>query len=215
LKGKTGTLLVLVLVFFFGCKKENKETYFYVYDSIKDWVYFSEGSYWVCLNEKTNKERSCYLNMIPTHGFAPPAGEGSIHFEGYYYDLTSSLIPWVSITCDPSNSYAELGSFYQSGLGFIALTSGITKNILARTKGCSVDSTPCQLVEIIDTLQLNNNRFFNVIHTRASYQYYGNFQNDYYFAKDVGLIKFRIKASSIDTTWSLLRWHTRKIQGNF
>jgi len=32
-------------------------------------------------------------------------------------------------------------------------------------------------------------------------------RKDYYFAKNIGLLKFSIKTPNIDSTWSILRWH--------
>jgi hypothetical protein len=73
-------------------------------------------------------------------------------------------------------------------------------------------SAYCRYVEKIDTLVLNNNKFVDVIHTRSSdnnrYPYYENCLNDYYFARNIGLIKYSVQTDTYDSTWSLVRWHT-------
>jgi hypothetical protein len=62
----------------------------------------------------------------------------------------------------------------------------------------------------IDTLILNNNKFINVIHTRNVGGDKPGYHYDYYFAKNIGLIKFSVSTAQYDTTWSLLRWHTNQ-----
>jgi hypothetical protein len=62
----------------------------------------------------------------------------------------------------------------------------------------------------IDTLILNNNKFINVIHTRNIGGDKLGYYYDYYFAKNIGLIKFSVSTAQYDTTWSLMRWHTNQ-----
>jgi len=191
-------LLFLVLVS--SCKKKGTSIY-YIDNSFKEWVLFQKGSYWVYLNEKRQVQDSTYINMQPRYGFTPPESENLDCYEQIYYDVSNSFLRSVSINRDPGDSYVSLWVFYPDDATFTSLNSSITDGTWSES------SNNFELVEKIDTMLLNNNRFINVIHTRSASTYYDNLQNDYYYAKNIGLVKFSIKTNAFDSTWSLLRWH--------
>ena len=69
-------------------------------------------------------------------------------------------------------------------------------------------TTSCRLIHVYNFLTLNTNTFNNVYHTRDSNKTSTSYTvKDYYFAKNIGLIKFSIRTPEIDSTWSLVRWH--------
>jgi hypothetical protein len=192
-------LLFLVLVS--NCKKKGTTTY-YIDNSFKEWVLFQKGSYWVYLNEKRQVQDSTYIIMQPRYGFTPPPSENLDHYEQIYYDVSNSFLKSVAINREPGDSYVSLEFFYpDDGAGFTGLNSSITDGTW------SGSSNSFKLIEKIDTIFLNSSRFTNVIHTRSTSTYYDNLQNDYYFAKNIGLVKFAIKTNTFDSTWSLMRWH--------
>jgi hypothetical protein len=139
--------------------------------------------------------------MQPRHGFTPPPSENLDHYEGFYYDVSNSFLKNVSIDRGTDDSFASLGIFYPDDAGFPGLSSSIAAGI------GSGSSDFFKLVEKIDTMFINSNRFTNVVHTRSTSTYYDNLQNDYYYVKNIGLVKFSIKTNSFDSTWSLMRWH--------
>jgi hypothetical protein len=65
------------------------------------------------------------------------------------------------------------------------------------------------VIEVFSNLTVNNSLYHNVYHTRYSELLYVNDSavRDYYFAKNIGLVIFKMRTGNIDTTWSLVRHH--------
>jgi hypothetical protein len=192
--------LLTLLVLGVGCKKQKSTTY-YVDNEIKEWVLFQKDSYWIYVNEKTQKQDSAYIKMIPREAVSLPWQESADCFEAYYYEVTNSFFLDVGIQRDYDQSVAKLTSFFPTEGPFPGLTSIILTNPLIDTT-----KNPA-LIQIIDTMVINNNIFTNVLHTRNTSNYYNHLQNDYYFAKNIGLVRYSIKTNSFDSTWSLMRYH--------
>jgi hypothetical protein len=195
------SLLSLSIIFSLcSCYKRKPATY-YIDASFKEWVVFKKGSYWVYLNEKRQSEDSTFINMQTRDAISLPGQEGPDCFEGFYYDLSNGFISAVSGQRDYNESYASYSVFFPDEYSMTGLSTANLK--------IPVDEsyhTPI-LVEKIDTMFLNNNKFTNVIHTRDTIKFFNNLQDDFYFVKNIGLIKFSIRTNSFDSTWSILRWH--------
>jgi hypothetical protein len=171
---------------------------YYIDDSFKQWVLFQPGTYWIYLNEKSNTEDSLFVDSTQSHYFQPPPPT-QIQHEGIAYSISNGFISSAVIGCGRNSSYLNLKDFNSDNY---ALGSGVIYNDLNEI------SPSCWLIEKIDTFIVNNNKFLNVVHTRDTNNYYPhNHIKDYYFAKNIGLLKFSIKTNTIDSTWSILRWH--------
>ena len=166
---------------------------------------FQKGSYWIYRNEENQTLDSSYINI-------QPLTEWNSTTEMISYAVSNSFIQNVLLIGATdldlgSDSFADIIMSNPPDGHYMALTSAYavgnsTSNWL---------SAYCHFVEEIDTIFLNNNKFVNVIHTRAyvnnSCPYYDNYLNDYYFAKNIGLVKYSIQTDTYDSTWSLVRWH--------
>jgi len=65
------------------------------------------------------------------------------------------------------------------------------------------------VIEVFSNLKVNDSVYHNVYHTRYSELLNANDSSvaDYYFAKNIGLVIFKIRKGNIDTTWTLVRHH--------
>ena len=198
-------LCCLILLLTGGCKKKETSQILYIDDSFKEWSLFQKDSYWVYLNEVNLTKDSSFVNMDPRSGFSPPPNEGAtVYYEQIYYELTNSFIKSVKIYRDPNQSDIIFGNYYPSDFALVVLISGYTNGTWLGS------AYYCSFVEKLDTLLVNTNKFTNVIHTRVSNSYYNNMQYDYYFVQNIGWVKYSVKTNTIDTTWSLVRWHVKQ-----
>ena len=200
-------LFSMLLVFSFllligSCKKKDSPQILYIDNSFKEWVLFQKGSYWIYLNGMNSVLDSSYVSTKPEGGYYPPLPENAaFHYEAISYKLANSFIKYAKISRDPNGSFISFSTYYPNEAVFPALFNGYTN---ASWLG---SSDYCSFVEKIDSMIINTNKFKNVIHTRVVNSYYNNLQFDYYFVKNVGWVKYSIKTSTMDTTWSLLRYH--------
>ncbi len=191
---------LLFIILISGCKKFTP-TYYYIDNSFKAWTVFQIGSYWVYLNENSQLPDSTYISAKPDSGYNPPVSQDADHYEFISYQVTNGFYQVAEICKEQSDSYLLLGGFYPRGFWFYVLNSYMT------TGPTSISPYSLYVVERLDTLRLNNNLFTNIIHTRDTDYYEGSWKHDYYFAKNIGLVKFSVKTSAFDSTWSLMRWH--------
>ena len=191
---KKGLFFICLITFITGCQKEGTKVY--IQDSFKKWTLFNPGSYWIYYNEQTMKLDSVYVDTIPLEYFYPP-DKDKIHYEIIIYNAVNLAEFTLGARADDSFLLCE-GSAGHDFIFSYRVSANISQNI---TEACGV-------VHRYDTLTINNIKFFNVIHIRDSST--NNFlysRQDYFFAKNIGIIKYSKTSSSLDTTWSLLRYH--------
>jgi hypothetical protein len=186
------TIVILCgFTFMVSCKKEPEKIY--VQDSFKEWACFQNGSYWIYLNESSNRSDSSSLYYGPSTWFYKLTGDGKL-YEMNSYQIQNIGEFRVGARVDYS-FFSVQGIFLH---GTYVLTSSVTSGLSDQV------SQTCWVLKRYDSLTVNNQLFSDVIHTRDTFS---NSINDYYVAKNVGLIKFAIKNGYGDSTWSLLRYH--------
>lgn len=189
-------ILINISLFFLyllitGCHKTEEK--YYVQGSFKEWALFQYGSYWIYLNEKSNRVDSSWVYDGPSTWFYKPSGDGKL-----YEVISFQILNIGEFRLGARTDYSTLlieGKFLSGGY---ALTSLVT------SKSSEHVSQTCWVMKRYDSLLVNNQLFFDVIQTRDTFS---NSVNDFYFAKKVGLIKFAIKNEYGDSTWSLVRSH--------
>jgi hypothetical protein len=183
-----------------SCKKKDQN--YYVQNSFKEWTLFKKGSYWVYLNETSNKPDSCFVIENAIDRMNSDEYGGTLNQGGIYYEIISYNIFNVALfelIARDNDSYLLCEGF--AGHDFInsyRVTSNLSQEV----------NVNCVVKKRYDTLVINNNKFVDVIQTQDSEStlinnhFYYSISN-YFFAKNIGLIKFANK----DSTWSLVRWH--------
>jgi hypothetical protein len=198
MKTKKFLIFFLLFIIVLSCNKSSTLT-IYVADSFKPWSLFQAGSYWVYLDEKKHMTDSTYVDIPPVSWFTPPQPV-SVQYEAISYKFSNSFLTVAEIGADNES---------ESGLGYNDFISGgSVLNLYVINQVSNFVSSTCKVIERLDTVTINNHLFTNVIHTRDT-NYFLKFRwiKDYYLAKNIGLLKFKIKTPTIDSTWSILRWH--------
>jgi hypothetical protein len=182
-----------------GCKKN--VAHYTISQDFMNWVYFKEGSYWIYKNEKKGIIDSCYIANKAL--FATSNSEKN---QGYLFDFiemhfNSSFLETGYIRSTPTFDYAN----YYTGDWTIG---SIRTNINIGQKVKWGDDVYEELA-FYDTFTVNDSVFRNVIHTKIAYPGYSDDSiiRQYYFSKNIGLIKYEKTELNTDSIWSLLRWH--------
>jgi hypothetical protein len=181
----------LLCCFLLSCNKEAEK--YHVPESFKEWALFQSGSYWIYLNENSGKIDSSFIYSGPSTWFYEPAGDGKL------YEIISYHISGIGefrLGAKTDQSILLIQGIFPGGT--YVLTSLVTSDL------SNLVSPTCWVVKRYDSLTVNDQLFFEVIHTRDTFS---NSTNDYYIAKKTGLIKFAIKNSHGDSAWSLVRYH--------
>jgi hypothetical protein len=196
---------VLIIIFFILCFescKKNEEDY-YIQSSFKEWTLFNKGSYWIYSVDSSNTLDSMFINQDPETILYSPDGGGK-HYEITSYSVSGFGEFIVSAGIDNS-FFSMAGGITGSGDIVNYFTTAILSDHV---------STTCWVIKRNDTLLVNNNIFLDVIHTRDTSSAHSNHKvpstRDYYLARNVGLIKFSLKTDTINSTWSLVRWHVKQ-----
>jgi hypothetical protein len=192
------TTIVLILLFVIsGCNKKPKVDHYTISDEIKQWYLFQKGSYWIYINDVTQKTDSTYINEIPEFAETWAHPENGPIVDNYTIYFKDSFLLESSVS--PFN--IGLLSYHGSaGLAFVPS--------VGEGKMFFIDSGIYEYIHHYDSIFLNNQTFYDIRHTRSSGPTgMDTLKFDYYFSKFIGLIKFGYSRGEKDTTWSLLRYH--------
>jgi len=191
---KTKSILLLILIMLIDCDCTKNKDVYYINNSIKPWSLFKKGSYWIFYHENTQSFDSNYISTEENVLIQP---DSPPQYENIYIHITSDFFDYYRIFRNCDDSYLELSGRKVLSASVIEGTS-------------SVISTECRLINVFGILTINGINFKNVIQT----QYTSIHNNDttltnYYFAKNVGLVKLEIKYLDTDSisTRSLVKWH--------
>lgn len=188
---------LLILVCFAGCKKSYN--HYSISDDFRTWMDYKRGSYWIYKSENSGKNDSTSV-WQRTNGTSD-AEKGS----GYYFDyidirLKSQFAHAVYIR--GNENYESTAVTTNEVIMPEALRSNLTINQKVIWNG----GTYQELLRL-DTLILNSRSFINVRHVRTGTTLAGDsIVREYFYARGIGMVKFRQQYKSTDSTWSLLRW---------
>jgi hypothetical protein len=199
---KLPLLFILLCLILTNCNKKEDPQHYVISADFKKWVDFKDGSYWVFINENSGLSDSCYI--IHKEDFTDTYYQDA----GYVYDVINIILSrgtffnGIFIQAEANFNWATIG--LNNGVGEYALRNDIQKGQrISGTKGIY------EVVDVLDSMQINNYYFRNVIHTKSSNDWTtGSIIHDYFFAKGIGLIRLHQTFMNTDTTWNLLRWKT-------
>ena len=157
----------------------------YIPQDYKDVALFKKNSYWIYKNEKTSKIDSTYVKSDPF----------------FWHTLNETQ------TTDYIDVYFGGNLFEEEDLSYTSVDLYLSIDSLSRIYVFSNFSNI--IVEKLDSLSLNNNKFTNIYHTRHS-QLRNNLDTitfDTYLVPHIGIIKLTKKLLGTDTTISILRWN--------
>ena len=198
---RTKLVFILILLIFLGCKREVRLPYYTINNDFLQYVYFKEGSYWIYKNEHNGSHDSCTLIYPPNVGPAKPEGLGYT-YEVITTGFISKFLSNSEILASPDFDFAIFEEIDSHSLISIRTSMSIGQKY-------TFNGAVIEQVALYDSIIINDSIFKNVIQTRVAQPY--NLQDSifysYFFAKNIGLIKFEKTYLNTDTTWSLLRYH--------
>lgn len=192
--------LILFVINLSGCKKQGPQKYYFD-NNLKSWTCFKNGSYWIYQNEKTLLFDT---TVILSNGSLFSGSEDANQFEIIHSNIKSGFIREFSGFREPITSFFQIGLFYPEPGNPIALSSTVSNG--GNDGFFTNEYQKFWCVERLDSLILNGNIFTNVIHTRNLIPGCDSLQDDFYFARNIGLIKCSIKTSKFDSTWSVIKY---------
>ncbi len=193
-------LFVLCILGSTNCKKG--QDHYNVPDWFKEWTVFSKGSYWIYKNEISNKQDCTYVEKAPELWVYSESSKDPI----YDHIVVTFKSPFlVNFTSGAGkDDYADL-----SVLDINSSSRALTTSLIVDPQYYSGNGHTFGVIEVFSNLTVNNSLYHNVYHTRYSELLYVNDSavRDYYFAKNIGLVIFKMRTGNIDTMWSLVRHH--------
>ncbi len=192
---------LLVSFLLISCNKKTEQVHFIIPDEMKQWYLYQKGSYWIFQNETNQHTDSTYINKDPEF-WQERNGENA---DGSFSDLIDHIGYSFNNSflkgCDIISWECEFYPFLD--LGTYAFMSFINEGQKFRGDGFLFE-----YIQHFDSISINNNIFKNVRRTKLSVRSNGDtLAFTYYFARNIGLIKYIKSYTGIDSSWSLLRWH--------
>jgi len=193
-----GVLFLLSILLSPACKKaieKQEEPATEISESLHPFL-FENGSYWVYKNNSSNSLDSMIVTSISRDSFqiGPSVpGQGPSGYQEVY-TINYTTFP------DLITSKEEL-------LGYV-ITKGHTAGgytlLSSKTKGDS--SLNAKISDILDTLTIENQTYYNVVKMEISADRYIFNDYNYYYVDSIGVVKKEmIVDDSITDTWSLIR----------
>jgi hypothetical protein len=193
------TLIIIVCVFM-SCKKKNDVDTYYIPDILREYTVFKEGSYWIYKNEVTGTLDSCFITGYEEF-FSHTNGQSTDPYsERVQIDYKGSFMTFSEIDLEGS----QLNS---NSWGGLCLTPSVTPSVHFIDQ---YDTYACY--GVVDSIRLNDHTYFSVLSTQLSQKRGVAFKYDtitlnYSFSRSIGLIRYRQRLDSSDTTWTLVRHH--------
>ena len=206
MKAKIFIIFFILSLVFIGCKKSEETKYVMVPDEFKAWTVYQKDSYWIYLNENINQADSTFVTKCDRSLYTDNDPYIHLYTESYDVRISGKFLINFNITAGEGPYTGQLINEYHALGG--GLSMGWLENPYAHF-GYNDPSYIHKVVEVIPSFVLNNKTYSNVYNILWAKQ---NFKGDsvienYYLAKNIGLIKFKTRVGMADTTWSLLRYH--------
>lgn len=209
-----------------SCKKSIPE--YYIRQELKEYSVFQNGSYWIYRNDSSGINDSAFVINGPVESMSGGGEVGRYEEEiGVLVNSNFFLGYFLGFQCNAP--YNNDGHGYTDKLQLWIQFTDIQKGqILAIWPDQPLNlelPCPCHCpygncwyftTEMIKDYSLNNNHFQNVLRTSlrtsdttSSYPY--AFVYDFYFAKQIGLIRMRENNIyyNVHRSYSLVRWYTK------
>jgi hypothetical protein len=197
------SLFIFLGCLLFSCKKEPE--FYPISDNFKGWFLFQNGSYWVFQNDSTGTLDSVYLTSTPKSYRVPGSQKSDPILEAIFVQYHSSFFEAIDVVSGIS------GNDYLSVIFF-----STTNEILGLIYNLPVPGTYSRLylgkgilfqnLLFYPNFELNIKNYNSVYQTRCTN--INNYRTDtynFYFAKNVGLIKLSGTWNDTTRSWSLIR----------
>lgn len=196
-------LTILIISCMTNCSKKNERTHYTINDSIKPYCVFQKGSYWVYKLPYSNSTDTTKVYRVDSYtaNSNPNYDEGPLN-DVISISIYSKIFREFSLDHDGQMIFDQFGN-----LGISILTP-----MSVGQRYITTSQDICEYLEFLDTLSCNGNLFQDVIHTRYSVYTGSNdtLRFEYYIGKGTGLVIYKKYFNGIDSTWSLIQFHTNQ-----
>jgi hypothetical protein len=199
MRAKSILFFIIIILCISDCTKD--KYVYYVKETLKPWAFFKKGSYWIFYNENNGSINSNYISEKEDIYYYP---DSPPQYENIYLNISSDFITRYLLFRDKDEaSYLSIGFNFNASDPLKVLSTSVIEG------SSNVISNTCRLIKVHETLTINGNKFNNVIQTQDTSVYsYGNKVTvNFYFVKNIGLVKQETSYQGTDTIISLLRWH--------
>jgi hypothetical protein len=198
-----GFIITLVFLTFvlLSCKKELKR--YTISEELLKYVYFKEGSQWIYRNETTGVFDTCVLLTDPTSHVSNRYEE-----EGYVNDeimvrFYSSFLIYADIEATPDYDFVRY--YCPEGSEPYSLRTNVSVGEKINDK---LSNSTYTTIGVYDIFPMNDTVFHFVTNTRTA-QYFNSVDSivcQFYFCRNIGLIKYERKISGNVESWTLVKW---------
>jgi hypothetical protein len=193
-------ICLIILILFVACTKEGR--LYTVTQEFKDYFLFQKESFWIYKNDSTNVIDSTYLTGSPQYMILKTGDKTKWDptVEQYFVGFQSQILSgYLILSGEDDNSLLV-------GVGPIPNTWGIIDHLTPDTN-FYINSAPHGYIKLypkLPTIEINSIIYSNFFHTRF---YNDEINCDFYFAKNIGLIKISGYWENKNQSWSLVRYH--------
>ncbi len=196
-------IFIVLGLLFFSCKKD--PDFYPVSDEFKPWFLFQQGSYWIFRNDSTLDLDSVYIKSPPAY-YRYPGDEGYPVREAISIKYQSSFFEFIDVLSSTSGSDFLSIYIYNS-----KVLPGLISNFPIKGEYKSTSGSATVLFENLmyyPDYILNFTHYKDVCQTRWTYTEQPLIKTfNFYFAKNIGLIKVAGNWNDTTRSWSLLRYH--------
>jgi len=201
---KKNVLVFIVLgLLLFSCKKD--PDFYPVSDEFKPWFLFQQGSFWIFQNDSTLDLDSVYIKSPPAY-YNVPNPDRTYSRQAISIQYQSSFFEFIDVLSSTSGSDFLSIHIYNS-----IVFPGLISNFPIKGEYKSTSGSATVLFENLRYYPdyiLNFTHYKDVCQTRWTYtEPTFNKIFNFYFAKNIGLIKVDGNWNDTSRSWSLLRYH--------
>jgi hypothetical protein len=201
---KINIYLLLTLISISGCKKPVDQ--WNIPDDFQGWSRYREGTYWIYLNETTQKLDCTYVAKFSSGIY--PAYEGNIFLN--YQQKEESLIKGSFLS--GINTESTNKDYASMTIRCKTLNIYFTTQLLSNPQYYKQSYGGTEnhgVIAVYPSEMVNENSFANVYHLRMESQTWlgDSIITDGHLVKDVGLISYKKRFNQSDTSWTLVKWH--------
>lgn len=196
-----------------SCQEDDPD-YYTINQEAKEWGVYKLGSWWVYKQENTNITDSIFVSKYEESIYEEVSDKKLQFYKEFFFIMYRNLddnvitseyiepVGYEGTLIRIKESNQAVNSIYDAGLLF--LTPEILHNFNYIT------NTPTQIINIFDSLKIENKYYKNVVHTQSTVTNYiteDNYEtvNEYWLSKNNWIIKKIIRTNSDTTIWNLIK----------
>lgn len=219
MKKNNKLILILIISYLIGFQSCEKYDYYKMSDEIKQWSAFKEGSYWIYYNDSLNIEDSIFVTSYSEYIRIDLIDDNIFYEELLYFkssNINDSIIISYQLYPKKYGDYdfiimEEANKYLNIRYSGIILTIPIVDEVQSYYGGGEYEKT--EFIEQYSSYKISNISYNNVIYLKSSVititldslKEKNKVTNEYWLAKNYGIIKKIIRNKDEAQQWELVR----------